>query len=308
MTKSRLERLLNSEEFVVTCEVAPPHGADHTLIEERTRLVKDYCDAINITDNVRGIPTMDSGVCAHFVLKAGAEPIMQMSARDRNRVLYESQLYGAYALGIRNVVFITGDHSLLGTHPQAKTVFDLDSVQAIQLAKCLMGGTDLSGAQLEGTPEFFLGATFNPFADPQDLQVWRVEKKRDAGAQFFQTQAIYDLDRFESFLSKVRPLKVKVLAGVIPLKSTAMAKFMRARIPGMRIPDKILARLENAGAGLKGVKQKNAIRSEGLLVAEETINTIHEIAGVHGVHIMSVGWEENIPSLVKSCNLYPRPA
>lgn len=292
---------------MVTCEVAPPHGADHTLIEERIRLVKDYCDAINITDNVRGIPTMDSGICAHFILKTGAEPIMQMSARDRNRVLYESQLYGAYALGIRNIVFITGDHSLLGTHPQTKTVFDLDSVQAIQLAKHLMGGTDLSGAELEGVPEFFLGATFNPFADPLELQAWRVEKKRDAGAKFFQTQAIYDLERFQIFMTKVRPLNVKVLAGIIPLRSKKMAQFMRTRIPGMRIPDEVVSRLEKAGAGLESKEKKAAICAEGLLIAEETINAVRNIQGVHGVHIMSVGWEESIPGLVEACNLYPRP-
>lgn len=269
--------------------------------------MKKHCDAINITDNVRGIPSMDSMVCSHFVLQSGAEPVMQVSARDRNRILLQSSLYGAYALGIRNVLFITGDHPRHGTHPHAKVVFDFDSIQALQIARGLMDGTDLAGQELEGVPEFFLGATFNPYADPLELQVWRVEKKRDSGAKFFQTQAIYDLSRFEEFMNGVRRLDVHVLAGVIPLKGPKMARFMNNRIPGIVVPEEIITRLERAGTGLTGNEKQEAVRNEGLLIALETIEALRTIDGVSGIHIMAVGWEDKVSDLVERAGLFPRP-
>jgi methylenetetrahydrofolate reductase (NADPH) len=299
--------MLQSGKFTVTGEVGPPHGSDYNLVTERTRLVKDYCDAINITDNVRGIPTMSSMACAHFVIEAGAEPVMQMSARDRNRILFESELYGAHALGIRNILFVTGDHTLLGSHPQAKMVYDLDSIQALQLASHLMSGKDLAGEELEGVPLFHLGATFNPNADPLELQVWRVEKKRDAGAQFFQTQAVYDTGRLEEYMEQIEPLGVKVLAGVIPLKGPKMARFMNERIPGIRIQEETINRLESAGAGMKGEERKEAVRAEGIEITLEIINHVKKIRGINGIHIMAIGWEESIPELVKASGLYPRP-
>ena len=304
---TKLKRMLETGRFTVTGEVGPPHGADYNLVTERTHLVKDYCDAINITDNVRGIPTMSSMACAHFVIKAGAEPVMQMSARDRNRILFESELYGAHALGIRNILFVTGDHTLLGSHPQAKMVYDLDSIQALQLASHLMSGTDLAGEELEGVPAFYLGSTFNPNADPLELQVWRVEKKRDAGAKFFQTQAVYDTARLEEFMDQVEPLGVRVLAGIIPLKGPKMARFMNERIPGIKIPDEIVSRLETSGTGMKGDEKKEAVRAEGLAIALETIERIKTIRGISGIHIMAIGWEESIPELVRGSGLYPRP-
>jgi len=307
LPETGLKRMLESGHFTVTGEVGPPHGADHSLVLDRANLVKDYCDAINITDNVRGIPTMSSMVCARFVIQAGAEPIMQMSARDRNRILFESELYGAYALGIRNVLFITGDHTILGSHPQAKMVYDLDSIQALQLASHLMTGRDLAGDELEGVPAFYLGATLNPNADPMELQVWRVEKKRDAGAQFFQTQAIYDTSRLEAFMEQIEPLGVKVLAGLIPLKGPKMATFMNERIPGIKIPKGFIERLEQAGDGLKGDEKREAVRSEGLKIAAETIRRVRDIRGISGIHIMAIGWEESIPELVRATGLYPRP-
>ena len=307
LVETRLKSLLERGEFVVTGEVGPPHGANHQLVVERTRLVKDYCDAINITDNVRGIPTMSSMTCAHYVLETGAEPIMQMSARDRNRILFESELYGAYAMGIRNILFMTGDHTLLGSHPQTKMVYDLDSIQALGLASHLMGGTDLAGDKLEGTPDYYLGATFNPYADPMEMHVWRVEKKRDTGAQFFQTQAIYDTSRLEEFMKGIRGYNVKVLAGIIPLKGPKMAAFMNRQIPGIKIPEEFIERLEKAGAGLKGAEKRTAVRGEGLRIATETIEAVKKITGVNGVHIMGVGWEESIPELVKGTGLHPRP-
>ncbi len=304
---SHLASLLEKNELVVTGEITPPHGSDANIIREHTHLVAEYCDAINITDNVRGIPTMSSMVCAHLILQAGAEPIMQMSARDRNRILFESELYGAYALGVRNLMFITGDHTLLGSHPEAKMVYDMDSIQALQIAKHLMHGTDLSGQELEGTPTFLIGATFNPYADPLEMHIWRTEKKQAAGARFFQTQAIYDTSRLEEFMKGIDGLDAGVLAGIIPLKGPKMARFMNKHIPGIKIPDSMISRLDDAGRGLKGADKREAVRAEGLLIASETIEDVRKINGVDGIHIMGVGWESAIPELVKGAGLYPRP-
>ncbi len=287
--------------------MGPPRGADHRLLVNRINTIKDYCDAINITDNVRGIPTMSSMVCSRFVIEAGAEPVMQVSARDRNRVLLQSELYGAYALGVRNVLFVTGDHTLLGPHPETKMVFDFDSVQALQITTHLMKGTDLSKAELEGVPEFHLGATFNPYADPMEVHAWRVEKKWQSGARFFQTQAIYDVPRFEQFMELIEHIDVGVLAGIIPLKGAKMAAFMNKSIPGMKIPAQIIERLETAGDGLKGDEKREVVRKEGLKISLETIRAVRRIKGVDGIHIMGVDWEESIPELVRGAGLYPRP-
>jgi len=302
-----LQQLLEGREFVVTGEVAPPRGADHTLFVKNVHAIKDYCDAINITDNVRGIPTMSSMVCSRFVIEAGSEPVMQVSARDRNRVLLQSELFGAYALGVRNVLFVTGDHTILGPHPETKMVFDFDSVQALQIATHIMGGKDLSNAELEGVPEFHLGATFNPYADPLEVHAWRVEKKWKSGARFFQSQAIYDVSRFEQFMERIEHIDAGVLAGIIPLKGAKTAAFMNKSIPGMKIPAEIVKRLETAGDSLKGEEKREAVRKEGLNISLETIRAVRKIKGVDGIHIMGVGWEESIPELVRGAGLYPRP-
>jgi len=300
-------QILESGVFAITGEIGPPRGADKTIVLERTNLVSDYCDAINITDNVLGIPSMSSAACARLVIDAGAEPIMQMSTRDRNSISIESELYGAYALGIRNVLFITGDDAILGSHPKAKTVYELDSIQALELASHLMGGTNLASEPLEGTPEFFLGSTFNPNAEPFEIQVQRAKKKRDAGARFFQTQAIFETTRLEAFMDLAMDLELKVLAGVLPLKGPKRASFMNNNVPGINIPEELINRLEDAGKGLKDEEMLEAMRAEGLLIAAETIKDIRRIKGIHGVHLMGVGWEESIPALVKSTGLYPRP-
>jgi 5,10-methylenetetrahydrofolate reductase len=304
---SKLNRILESGRFAVTSEIGPPRGADGSIVLERTRLISDYCDAINTTDNVLGIPSMSSTACARLVLDTGAEPIMQMSTRDRNAISIESELYGAYALGIRNVLFITGDDVILGSHPHATIVHDMDSIQALRLASHLMSGTNIAGDPLEGTPEFFLGATFNPYADDVELQIHRVKKKYEAGAKFFQTQAIFETGPLEAFMDLVSNLDLKVLAGVMPLKGPKRASFMNEKVPGIKIPQEIIQRMEEAGKGLKDEEMLEAMRAEGLLIATDTIKAIRHIKGIHGVHLMSVGWEESIPSLVKSTGLYPRP-
>jgi 5,10-methylenetetrahydrofolate reductase len=307
MTKSRLRAILNSGDFVVSAEITPPHGSDKNSLLERLNVVKGYCDAVNVTDNVRGIPTLSSLVATYLIKQEGQEPVMQMSARDRNRILFESELYGAHALGIPNVLFVTGDHSLLGSHPQTKTVYDIDSVQALALAKHLMSGKDLADDELEGTPQFFLGSTFNPYADPMELQVLRTLKKQDAGAEFFQTQAIFDPGRFNDFMKELGEIEAKILGGIIPLKGPRMARFMNRRIPGIKIPESMIERLEEAGKDLKGRQKIKSVRSEGLSIALETIEAIKKTKGVDGIHIMGIGWEESIPELVKESGLYPRP-
>jgi methylenetetrahydrofolate reductase (NADPH) len=293
--------------FAITGEIGPPRGADHTFVIERTQLIADYCDGINTTDNVRGIPTMSSTACARLVLDAGGEPILQLATRDRNRISIESELYGAYALGIRNVLFITGDRTVMGPHSDAKLVFDIDSIQALQLASHIMKGTDFAGEELEGTPQFFMGATFNPYADSIETEVRRAEQKRDAGAQFFQTQAIFDIDRFEIFMDSIRDLELKVLVGIIPLRGPKNARFMNENIPGIKIPEEYIKRLEAAGKGLKDDAERDALREEGLVIASEIIKSIRKIKGISGLHLMGIGRKENIPELVNRTGLVQRP-
>jgi len=304
---TRLKQTLDAGKFAITGEIGPPRGADHTFVIERTKLIADYCDGINTTDNVRGIPTMSSTACARLVLDAGGEPILQLATRDRNRISIESELYGAYALGIRNVLFITGDRTVMGPHSDAKLVFDIDSIQALQLANHIMKGTDFAGEELEGIPRFFMGATFNPYADSIETEVRRAEQKRDAGAQFFQTQAIFDIDRFEIFMDSIRDLELKVLAGIIPLRGPKNARFMNANIPGIKIPEEYIKRLEAAGKGLKEDAERDALREEGLLLASEIIKSIRKIKDVDGLHLMGIGKKENIPELVKRAGLSQRP-
>jgi 5,10-methylenetetrahydrofolate reductase len=293
--------------FAITGELSPPRGADPNRVIEWTKLVADYCDAINITDNVRGTPTMSSTVCARFVLDVGAEPVMQLSTRDRNRISIESELYGVHALGIRNVLFITGDRTIMGYHSEAKLVFDIDSIQALQLSSHLMRGTALDGEELEGTPQFFMGSTFNPYADSIEFEIDRTEKKRNAGAQFFQTQAIFDVARLEAFMESVSDLKLKVLAGIMPLRGPLNARFMNKNIPGIKIPEEYFKRLESAGKGLKEDEARIAMREEGLLIASETIKEIRKIKGINGLHLMGIGRAESFPELIKLAGLSPRP-
>ena len=306
LSDTRLKQTLDAGIFAITGEISPPRGADPSLVIERTKLIADYCDAINITDNVSGIPTMSSTACARIVLDAGVEPIMQLSTRDRNRISIESELYGVYALGIRNVLFITGDRTIMGAHSKAKMVFDIDSIQALQLSSHLMQGTDFDGEELEGTPQFFMGATFNPYTDSIEMEICRARLKRDAGAQFFQTQAIFDTDMFESFMDSVSDLKLKVLAGILPLRGPLNARFMNKHVPGIKIPEEFIKRLESAGKGLKEDEARVAMREEGLLIASETIKEIRKIKGIHGLHLMGIGRAENIPELVKRAGLSPR--
>jgi methylenetetrahydrofolate reductase (NADPH) len=298
--------LLERGEFVVTGEIGAPHGADSTLVNERVDIVRNYCDAINVPDNARGVPTMSSMVCAQYVLQAGVEPIFHLTTRDRNQIAFQSELYGAFALGVRNILFMSGDHVRFGSHPDAKMVNDLDTLEALSLAKHLSSGVDYAGDELEGTPEFYVGATINPNDDLMEELVDRVEKKREAGAQFFQTQAIFDASRLEDFMSLI-DVDLKVLAGIIPLRDSEMAEFMNEFVPGIHVPDAIIKRLADAGSSLDEEARIEMRKAEGIQIALETIEEIRKIDGINGLHLMGVGWTESIVELVKGAGLYPRP-
>jgi 5,10-methylenetetrahydrofolate reductase len=299
--------VLNKGEFVVTAEIGVPHGSDFNIIIERTKMIREYCDAINIPDNPRGVPTMSSTVCAHFVLQTGAEPIMHLTTRDRNRISIQSELYGAYAIGVRNVLVILGDHPRHGSHPEAKAVYDLDTIKAIRLASRLREGTNLAGDELEGVPDFYVGATFNPNAGSMEEHVLQTEKKQDAGAQFFQTQAIFEPELLKDFMELASGLNLKVLAGIIPLRDFEMVEFMNTQIPEITIPEEIIKRMRVAGRGLDEEAKIKETQKEGIRIALETIEEVRRIKGIKGVHLMGVGWTESIIELVKSANLFPRP-
>ena len=299
--------MLNKGEFVVTAEIGAPHGADSNLVVERTELVREYCDAINIPDNARGVPTMSSTICAHYVLQTGAEPIMHLTTRDRNRISIQSELYGAYAVGIRNVLFVAGDHARHGSHPDAKVVYDLNTINALVLATKLRDGTDFAGDELEGIPEFYVGATFNPNDSSMKEHILQTEAKLKAGAQFFQTQAIFEPEKLKDFMGLASGLNLKVLAGIIPLRDVEMAEFMNNQIPEITIPDEIIKRIEDAQKGLDEEAGIEEMRKEGIRVALETIERVRRIKGINGIHLMGVGWTESIVELVKGANLFPRP-
>jgi methylenetetrahydrofolate reductase (NADPH) len=292
---------------VVTAEIGAPHGIDSNLIKDRTEMVREYCDAINVPDNARGVPTMSSAICAHYVLSSGAEPIMHMTTRDRNRISIQSELYGAYALGIRNILFMAGDHANHGTHPGAKEVYDLDTIKAIELTSNLRQGVDFAGDEIEGAPEFYIGSTFNPTALSLEEQVLLTEKKQAAGAQFFQTQAIFNPACLKDFMKLATSLNLKVLAGIIPLRDIEMAEFMHNQVPEIMIPKEIVDRMREAGRGLDETQRVQAQRNEGIQIALELLGSIRKIKGVNGVHLMGVGWTESIIELSRRGNLFPRP-
>lgn len=301
--KTNLQKVLESGEFAVTAEIEPPKNADPELIKEKAKWFKGYVDAINITDNPRATVKMSSLAGAVILIKEGIEPIMHITCRDRNRIAIQSDLLGAYALGIRNVLCLTGDHISLGNHPQAKPVFDLDSIHLLSLVKTLNEGKFFNGDEIKGeTPCFFIGAVENPFADPLEFRPIRLAKKIKAGAKFIQTQIVYNLERFKKFLNLCEELgileKVYILAGVMPPKSSKILKFIKEnKVPGIEVPDELIKRMES-------VRDE---KEEGINIAVEIIERVREISGVKGVHIMAVGWEYIIPEIIKRAKLYPRP-
>ncbi len=314
---SRLEKVLRAGHFAVTGELGPPQGADAEVILRKARLLKGYVDAVNITDNQTAVVRMSSIASAVLVMQEGLEPVVQMTCRDRNRIAIQSDLLGAYALGVRNLLCLTGDHQSFGNHPTSKNVFDLDSIQLLQMMAGLRDGKRfLCGEEVKGQePRFFLGAAANPFADPFDFRPYRLAKKVAAGADFIQTQLIYNVPRFAEYMERVRRLglheKVYILAGVGPIKTAGAARYMRDKVPGMDVPNEIVERMERAVSDIPKEDKKaraEAWKREGIQICVDIIRQVREIPGVAGIHIMSIEWEEAVPEIVQAAGLYPRPA
>jgi methylenetetrahydrofolate reductase (NADPH) len=303
---SRLERILAEGIFAVTAELGPPKGPNVEVVQNKMGLLRSVCDAVNITDNQTAIVRLSSVATCALLDRQGLEPVMQMTCRDRNRLAIQADLFGAVALGVRNLLCLTGDHQCFGNHPAAKNVYDLDSVQLIRMvAKMRDEGLTQGGDPIDGPMPLFIGGAANPFGDPFEFRVVRLAKKVAAGVDFIQTQCIFDLPRFREFMKRVvdRGLheKVYILAGVMPLKSAGAARYINNNVAGIKVPDEIVKRMEGAGKGKKA-------QAEGLKLCAEIIQQVREIEGVRGVHIMAVEWEEAIAQITEQAKLLPRPA
>ncbi len=289
-----LQSLFDTGKFVVTAEVGPLKGTDTTEIEEVAELLQGRVDAVNVTDQQSSVMRLGSLATCHLLKKRGLEPIFQMTCRDRNRLALQSDLLSAYVLGIENVLAITGDLPSLGDHPQAKPVYDLDSVQLLWVINRLNEGYDMVGNELKGKPDFFPGAVVNPGADTEaafELQLIKMEKKINAGARFFQTQAIYDVNAFAKFIKRVEGFKVPILAGIIPLKSAGMARFMNKNVAGVFVPEELINKMVEAEDKTK----------TGIAIAADILNELRDIC--HGVHIMAIGWEKKVPAVLDAAGL-----
>lgn len=283
---------LQQGKFLVTSEIGPPKGIDTHIILEDAELIRGRVDGINVTDLQSSVMRLGSLAVCRLLKEKGFEPIFQMTCRDRNRLALQSDLLSAAALGIENVLILTGDHPSLGDHKSAKAVFDLDSVQLLEVVKKLESGTDMMGNKLEGAaPQFCKGAVVNPGADPLEPQIIKMEKKIAAGAEFFQTQAIYDIKQFEIFLSKIKHLKTTILGGIVLLKSAGMAKYMNENVAGIHVPDDLIERMQEA-------KDKSATSIE---ISAELIKALKPMC--QGIHIMPIGWDKKVPLVLDAAGL-----
>jgi methylenetetrahydrofolate reductase (NADPH) len=303
-TNSRLEKVLKSGQLAVTSECGPPRSSAPEGIIKKGELIKNHVDVINVTDNQTSVTRLCSlAACVHLKLQ-GLDPVLQMVVRDRNRIALQSDILGAASFGINNVLCLSGDHQSFGDNPQAQNVFDIDSMQLGQTVRRMRDeGRFLSGDEIKVPPNMFVGAAANPFADPFKIRVPRLAKKVAAGAEFIQTQCIYNVDKFELWMQGVRDRglddKVFILAGITPMRSVGMAKYLRKSVPGMDVPEELINRL----AGVE--KEKQA--AEGITIAVETIQRLKEVKGVAGFHIMAIEWEEKVPEIVERSGLFPRP-
>ncbi len=266
--------------------------------------LKGMVDAVNITDNQTAVVRMASWAASLIAIEEGLEPNFQMVCRDRNRLAMQADILGVYAHGVRNMLCLSGDHQKFGDHPDAKGVFDIDSMQLISMVKTMRDeGKFLGGAEVDEAPKIFIGAASNPFAQPYEWRVDRLRKKIDAGVDFIQTQCIYNMERFREFIKRANDEglteKVYILAGVTPMKSVGMAKYMKNKVPGMDVPDDIIKRLQGAGKG--------KVATEGINIACEQIEEFKTMKGVHGVHLMAIEWEHKVPEIAEQAKVLPRP-
>ena len=301
---SNLEKVLEAGHFAFTGELGPPRGSEVKEVVEKASHLKGMVDAVNITDNQTAVVRMSSWAASLLLVQEGLEPNYQMVCRDRNRLAMQGDILGAYAHGIRNMLCLSGDHQMFGDHPEAKGVFDIDSMQLISMVKQMRDeGKFLGGAEIEGAPKIFIGAAANPFADPFEWRVHRLAKKVNAGVDFIQTQCIYNMEKFREWIKQANDMglteKVYILAGVTPMKSVGMAKYMKNKVPGMDVPDEIIERLQGAGKG--------KVADEGIKIACEQIEEFKEMKGVHGVHLMAIEWEHKVPEIAERAKVLPRP-
>ena len=303
---SNLEKVFAAGKFAVTAECGPPKSADGQVIIDKAKLLAGVVDAANITDNQTAVVRICSMVSGHLAMDNGLEPIMQMTCRDRNRLAMQADILGAATLGIKNILCLTGDHGSFGNHPQAKGVFDLDAINLIRMFKNMRDDKIFDcGEEMEVEPRLYIGCAENPFADPFEFRALRLQKKVEAGVDFIQTQCIFNIPKFRTWMEEVRSLglhkEVKIMAGLTPLKGAGMAKYMKNFVPGMDVPDEIITRI---AAAEKGPAQQ----AEGKKMAVEMIKELAEIEGVAGVHVMAVEWEAAVPEIVEAAGLSPRPA
>jgi methylenetetrahydrofolate reductase (NADPH) len=303
-TESKLEKVLAAGHLAVTSECGPPRGAMPDKVIEKGKHLEGVVDAVNVTDNQTAMVRMSSFAASVLLKQQGLNPLLQMVTRDRNRLAMQADILGAYSLGIDTMLCLSGDHTKFGDHPMAMNVHDIDSVQLIQMVKTMRDeGKFQGGAEIKSPPKMFIGAAANPFADPFELRVLRLAKKIAAGADFIQTQCIFNVDKFETWMEGVRARglhkKTYILAGVTPIKSVGAARYMKNKVPGMDVPQEIVDRM----AAVPKEKQPE----EGVAICVETIERLKNVEGVAGFHIMAIDWEEKVKEIVERAGLFPRP-
>ena len=301
---SNLEKVLKAGHFAFTGECGPPKGANIEHLKKKAAPLKGVVDAVNVTDNQTAVVRMSSWAASTILLQEGIEPNFQMVCRDRNRLAMQSDILGVYAMGIRNMLCLSGDHQRFGNHPEAKNVFDLDSMQLISMVKKMRDeGQFLNGEEIDVPPKLFIGAASNPFADPFEFRVHRLAKKINAGADFIQTQCIYNMDKFREFMKMAVDMglheKCYILAGVTPMKSVGMAQYMAKMVPGMGVPESLVKRLRGAGKGKAA--------EEGIKFSLEQIEEFKEMEGLAGIHLMAIEWEHRVPEIAERAGVLPRP-
>ena len=301
---SRLERILQAGHFAFTGEVGPPRGCNVQVLKEKISHLKGYVDAANITDNQTAVVRLSSWAASLICLQEGVEPNFQMVCRDRNRLAMQADVLGASAHGIRNMLCLSGDHQLFGDHPQAKGVFDIDSIQLISMVKEMRDKSKFqSGSEIDEAPQMFIGAAANPFAEPFEWRIYRLAKKIAAGADFIQTQCVYNMEKAREWVKRANDLglteKASLLMGITPMKSVGMARYMQSKVPGMDVPETIIQRLRDAG--------KKNVAEEGIKIACEQIEEFKEMPGVAGIHLMAIEWEHRVPEIAERAGVLPRP-
>ncbi len=318
--ESNLERVLESGQFAVTAEIGPPMDCDREVVLEKARLVKGYADSFNITDNQTGVVRLSSIASSALIMEEGLEPVMQMTCRDRNRMAIQADLLGAAALGIKNCLCIAGDHQSFGAagrlkgHPGAKNVYDIDSIQLVSILKGMRDdGLQQGGDPLNKRPDFFIGAAWTPLGDPIDFRPLRLKKKVEAGADFIQTQGVYDIEAFKKQMDIIVKMglheRTAILVGIIVPKNLGMLKYMNSSVAGVNVPEGIMKRMEDARSSA-GSDKKQASKNqaeEGIKITVELIQQVRNITGIKGVHIQAIEWERKIPEIIKGAGLFPRP-